>query len=132
MRQTPIQYDPAEAPNLLEAALLQGIVDYYQDPALTEQIRHCRVVQREYSGCGFFTTLVVSVDSPLIIEWKEGFRFRAGNDIEAPELSDGAGSILFIREGRLYFLEVFAHVDGDPAGLSSFALLPITRTTGSE
>ena len=132
MRQSLVQCDPAEALNPLEAALLQGIVDYYQDPALTEQIRHCRVVQREYSGCGFFIALVVSVGSPLIIVRKDGFRFRTGNDIEAPELSNGAGSVLFIREGLLHFLEVFAYVGGDPADLSGFALLPITRTTGSE
>lgn len=132
MRQTSVQYDPAEALNPLEAALLQGIVDYYQDAALTEQIRDCRVVQREYSGCGFFTSLVVSVGSPLVIVRKDGFRFRNGNDIEAPELSHGAGSVLFIKDGLLHFLEVFAYVDGDPATLSSFALLPITPTTGTE
>ena len=80
----------------------------------------------------FFATLVVPVGSPLIITRNDGFRFRTGNDIEAPELSHRAGSVLFIRDGPLHFLEVFAYFDGDPAELSRFALLPMPRTAGGE
>lgn len=115
-------------PNSMEAALLRSIAEFYQNPALAAQINQCRVTLREYSGCGFFTTLAVPADSPLIIADERNF---GGSDVEASGLSHGAGSILFIRNGLLDFLEVFAYVDGDPAALSSFALLPMTPVPGS-
>ena len=116
-----------ELPNLLEAALLRSIAEYYQYPALAAQISACRVTLREYSGCGFFTTLSVPADSPLITGDERTF---GGNDVEAPELSHGAGSVLFIRYGRLHFLEVFAYADGDPTALDRFTLQPIAPTAG--
>ena len=115
--------EPADnLPTPMEAALLRNIAEFYQNPALTAQINQCRVTLREYSGCGFFTTLVVPVDCPLIVAEE---RFFGGSDVEAPELSHGAGSILFTKNGRLDFLEVFAYVDGDAGNLSNFALLPM-------
>ncbi|WP_345057899.1 hypothetical protein [Hymenobacter glaciei] len=114
-------------PDAMEAALLRNIAEFYQNPALTAQISQCRVTLREYSGCGFFTTLTVPADSPIIISEEQ---FFGGSDVEAPELSHGAGSVLFIKNGRLDFLEVFAYADGDAAALSSFALLPITPSAG--
>jgi hypothetical protein len=106
----------------MEAALLQGIAAFYPDDALAGQISQCRVTRREYSGCGFFTTLVVPSDSPCIVT-KE--RYLNGGDVEAAGLSDGAGSILFIKDGLLDFLEVFAYADGDPAAVPDFAIKPM-------
>ena len=114
-------------PNALEAALLWNIAERYQNPALAAQIGQCRVTLREYSGCGVFTTLVVPADSPVIVSAAQTFD---GNDMEAPGLSGGAGSILFIRDGRLHFLEVFAYADGDPATLDSLTLLPMDPAAG--
>lgn len=120
--------EPADnLPNALEAALLRNIAECYQNPALAAQIDRCRVTLREYSGCGFFTTLVVPADSPVIVSAAQTFD---GNDIEAPELSGGAGSVLFIRDGRLHFLEVFAYADGDPTALNNLTLLPMDPAAG--
>ncbi|GAB3582201.1 hypothetical protein [Hymenobacter daeguensis] len=114
---------PHNQPNPLEAALLQGIAEFYRNDALAAQISQCRVTLREYSGCGFFTTLVVPDDSPGI---DVGKPYLNGCDVEAAGLSHGAGSILFVRDGRLDFLEVFAYLDGDPAALHDFTLKPMT------
>ena len=116
-------------PNPMEAALLRGIAEFYQNPALAAQIDRCRVTLREYSGCGFFTTLAVPADSPLIVSEEQTL---GGSDVEASELSHRAGSVLFLTNGLLDFLEVFAYVDGDPAALSSFAVLPMTSAAGLE
>ncbi|GAB3725646.1 hypothetical protein GCM10027594_07140 [Hymenobacter agri] len=110
-------------PNQLEAALLSGIAEHYQCPALAAQIATCRVALREYSGCGFFTTLIVPDYSPLINEAERTF---TGSDVAAGELSHGAGSILFVQNGRIHFLEVFAYADGDPAAVTGFTLQPIS------
>jgi hypothetical protein len=110
-------------PNAMEAALLQDIARFYQNDALVEQISQCRVALREYSGCGVFSTLAVPGDSSFIVAEKG---YLNGSDVEAPGLSHGAGSILFIKAGRLDFLEVFAYADGDPATVLDFTLKPAT------
>lgn len=116
--------EPSDSqPNPMEAALLRGIADFYQNTALSAQISQCQVTLREYSGCGFFTTLAVPPDSPAISGLASTL---GGGDVEASDLSHGAGSILFIKGGRLDFLEVFAYVDGDPATVLDFVLKPIT------
>lgn len=106
----------------MEAALLQNIVGFYQNAALTVQVGRCWVVLREYSGCGFFTTLAVPDDSPAIVGMDSAL---GGSDVEAAELSHGAGSILFLKHGRLDFLEVFAFIDGDPATVLDYTLKPM-------
>ena len=123
-----VQYDPADSLNLMEASLLRGITDFYQDPALAEQVQHCRVTQRAYSGCGFFTTLTVPVGSRQVVAGKA--RTYNGGDLDAPQLSHGAGSVLFLRAGIIDFLEVFAYADGDPATVDTFTLQPVEPTTG--
>ena len=116
-------YDPTDQLTPMEAALLKDIAVCHQNPALTEQIERCRVAKREYSGCGFFTTLMVPETSPLV-ETVGKDRTMWGRDIAAPELSHGAGSILFMEDGRIDCLEVFAYVDGDPAQVSGFTIVP--------
>ncbi|MBO2009864.1 hypothetical protein [Hymenobacter negativus] len=116
---------PGPADNLptpMEAALLRNIAEFYQNPSLTVQISQCRVVLREYSGCGFFTTLTTPANCPLIIAPKG---YYGGSDVEATELSHNAGSCLFTKDGRLDFLEVFAYVDGDPAEVTDFVIKPM-------
>jgi hypothetical protein len=103
-------YAPADALTALEAAILARIVARYQLPALTAQVQHCRVSQREYSGAGFFTTLEIpdSLDAlPSDIKTP-----LDGCQVAAPGLLPGAGSLLFVREGRLDFLEVYT-IEGD-------------------
>jgi hypothetical protein len=128
-------YDPADCLTPLEAALLRDIAAGHQNPALTEQIERCQVVKREYSGCGFFATLAVPAGSPVVeIEGMDGT--LGGGDVEAPELTWGGGSILFMKDGCLDFLEVFAYDAGDPSQLSAFRILSIgemfERNRGSE
>jgi hypothetical protein len=116
------QYDPPDLLTSLEAALLRWVAAEHQLPALTAQIQNCRVSMREYSGAGFFTTLAVPGGCEPIV--KPTIGPYDGPEIQAPELSHGAGSLLFVRHGLLYFLEVYANVDGDPAQVSAFELMP--------
>ena len=116
-------YDPTDQLTPMESALLQGIAACHRNPALTEQIERCRVAKREYSGCGFFTTLMVPEASPVVEIVGTG-RILDGSNIKAPELSHGAASVLFLKDGRIHILEVFAYVDGDPAQVSGFTIVP--------
>jgi hypothetical protein len=106
-----IHYAPPAALTALEAAILAYLTAHYQLPALTAQVQHCRVSQREYSGAGFFTALTMA--DPAIALLSDVLSPLEGCQIEAPGLSDGAGSLLFVREGRLHLLEVHTWGKGD-------------------
>lgn len=69
---------------------------------LREQARSVRVSDREFTGVGFFATLVVGDDAPLT----DPRNFEIADvwaDIEG--LEHGAVFVLFIRDGRLNMLE---------------------------
>jgi|GEM_PF-1424367 len=118
-----LHYAPPAALTPLEAAILAYLAAHYQLPALTAQVQHCRVSQREYSGAGFFTALAIADPaSPLLSDVASPLE---GCQIEVPGLTDGAGSLLFVREGRLHFLEVHTWGEGDIVPeASEFVLRP--------
>lgn len=106
-----LDYSPPAALTALEAAILGCLAARHQLPALTAQVQACRVSQREYSGAGFFTTL--EIPASVAILPRDIRRPFDGCEIEAPGLTDGASSLLFVRKGRLHFLEVHTWGDGD-------------------
>jgi len=81
--------------------------------SLREQLHDLSVQGREYTGVGFFTSLVV-----------RGTPARCGRVViddvvgSIPELARPVGFILFVEEGQLHVLEGFAHAEEwrDPLG----------------
>lgn len=72
---------------------------------LKQQLAVASVIGRENSGCGFFTTMVVSPDARLV----SGPRVL-GHQTHARivGLEHGLGFVLFLEDGRLHMLEAFA------------------------
>jgi hypothetical protein len=82
--------------------LLQG--DHPILTILQQQYASAKVESREFSGVGFFTEFEVSETVPLV----EPPNFAAGNvDIQLQNLPNGAGCVLFIRDGKLACLECY-------------------------
>lgn len=100
-------YAPPAALTALEAAILNCLVARH--PLLAGQVQQCRVSRRECSGAGFFTTLDVGNAPPLSVVAGQ----FDGCLIQAAGVPDGADSLLFVREGRLDFLEVYVFTQGD-------------------
>jgi hypothetical protein len=82
--------------------ILQG-----EHPVLTilrQQFAAAKIVSRNFSGVGFFTDFEVPDTAPLV----EPSHFAAGNvDIQLENLRYGAGCVLFVRDGKLDFLECY-------------------------
>lgn len=86
---------------------------------LRRQLDTCRVVDREFTGAGFFTDLRCDTD-------------RAGppvlnivlNDVHADfeGFPHGAGLLLFVEEGMLAMLEGFCWAEGWPDSMDKFEL----------
>lgn len=87
---------------------------------LREQVERAKLVQREYSGVGFFCTFEVSSDAPIVIGKGD---FEIGDVFANMDgLAHGAGFLLFIRDGYLDFLEGFSYDEPWPSEDGNFTL----------
>lgn len=89
--------------------LLQG--DHPFLAALRKQYLSIHVVRHEFSGNGFFTTFEVPEGIPIVTPKN----ISGGNvEIELENLPNGAGCVLFIRDGKLSMLEIYSNTDPWP------------------
>ena len=100
----------------LERAVLHEIEAHTSEPilGLAQQIEAARVVARENTGSGFFTTFDVGL-SPLL----EGVRSPIGFVMATIDgLQHGMGFLLWIRNDRVYQLEGYSNAGEDTSGLN--------------
>ncbi len=89
--------------------LLQG--DHPTLAVLRQQYSSAKVIRREFSGVGFFTTFKVPENIPKVTPEN----ISGGNvDIELENMPNGAGCVLFVRDGKINMLECYSHTDPWP------------------
>ena len=92
----------------LEAKLLALLLGGDQPvlAVLRKQAAVATVIQREFSGVGFFTTFAVPDGVPLA----NPPSFAGGDvNIQLEDVSHGAGCVLFVRDGKVEMLECYTH-----------------------
>lgn len=104
--------------NKLDKEILDWIASHSDDGVLCEQLRHAKVIRRDYMRTGFFIYFEVPDDVPLL----DGIMRPVCPDISSPLLLDGAGSSLFYRNGRLHYLEIYARGGFFPQDIVEFGL----------
>ncbi len=87
-----------------EQAILEWITTHTANPELAAQLRTARVRKRDNTRTGVF---VYFEPNPAAAAVPTGVRPVCPRVI-APGLIDGAGCDLFLRDGRLHYLEVYA------------------------
>ncbi len=86
--------------------LLQG--DHPVLDVLRKQYTVAKIASREFSGVGFFTKFEVSETVPLV----EPLNFAAGHvGVQLEKVPNGMGCVLFVRNGKLAFLEGYTYTD---------------------
>ena len=102
---------------------------------LREQATHARVVTRETTGVGFYTTIEVDADAPpspacVGNPVGQGHDFPDEVHAELDGLEHGAGFLLWLEGGRLETLEGFAYAERWPSEVRRFdvRLLPVSRS----
>ena len=86
---------------------------------LQQQLEVCSVGKQEFTGVGFYTTLVV----PENISRTEGLNFKFGDVIgEIAGLSSGAGFLLYVKDGVLDMLEGYSYDEPWPSSVNDFNL----------
>lgn len=98
--------------------------------AFAEQVRRATVLSRQHSGVGFFTDFDVPDDVPLL-----GGDFRTELAVvhsEHPDLSNGAGFVVFATDGKLSCLEAFTYGEEWPADESKFSISKLSTDSLGE
>ena len=89
--------------------------------SLREQLRACRVKEREFTGCGFFCFL--ECDRSVSAARTTSETLTLGDvDAEISGLNHGAGFVLFVTRGYLDNLEGYSFEEPWPAKISEFTL----------
>lgn len=109
--------------NALERAVLEKLFagDHPSFPALRAQLDRVRVIERTFSGVGFFADLVVPEDVEPARLHRDSLWF---GDVAAEfdGLAHGGGFVVRIAEGRLEMLEGYTFDEPWPAEGTGFRL----------
>ena len=104
----------------LERDVLDCMAQHLDVPHLREQIAASVPTSREYTGHGFFTKLNVLGDMPAIRVPSP----ISGPVIEASGIDYGGAAILFLIDGRIDQLELYANGDRFAESVEGFNLTP--------
>ena len=106
--------------NIFEDEVMHRLIEEKAELSniLLKQYNNATVVNRKFTGVGFFTDFEIS-DKSLII--REPLNFEFGSvQAETPHLQHGIGFILFIRNGFIDFLEGYTYGEPFPTDFSSY------------
>lgn len=121
----PMPGDPEARLTALERGVFELLLegDHPNLDILRKQLEDCVVIEREMTGVGFFTTVKIADGHPPVRPDLEIIHLD-GVYVRTPQLADGAGFVLFIREGYLDFLEGYTY--GEPwPGKMEFTLYKV-------
>jgi hypothetical protein len=106
----------------LEKAVLDMLLDVQGEPfaTLRQQMEHVTVIDREFTGVGFFTTFSIRDGAPVACNLPDSTFGDVGAEI--PGLMHGAGFVLFIRDGGVSMLEGYTYDQPWPATTDGFKL----------
>ena len=106
-----------ETLNSLETAILEKMLSGDKEPfnTLRRQYRRAKVMERRFTGVGFFTHIYVPSDAARLPD-REGLEI-GDVSAEIAGLRDGADFVLFVRDGAIDTLEGFCYDEAwpDPA-----------------
>lgn len=108
--------------NEFEQAVLDKLLagDHEILAGLREQAAHARVTSREQTDSGFYCNFEVPADIPTLNGSPD---FELGDvDASVDGLEHGAGFLLFVRNGRISFLEGYSYEEPWPAKVKNFRL----------
>lgn len=105
----------------LEAEILKWFSEHYQ--YLNQTVKELEISKKEVTDIGSFTYFKQTSMNQELVE--ANWMNIPGPYIESPDLSNGASSLLHIKEGRIDYLEIFAMEDEDNANnIKNYKLTP--------
>ena len=102
----------------LDQEILSWIAQRTDSAELKTQLDQAKVARRDYMRTGFFVYFERQSEIPAI----PGGLVVQTPHIDSAQLLDGAGTSLFLRDGRLHYLEIYARGGFFPEQLEEFSL----------
>src|SRR6266404_7198818 len=95
----------------LESAVLEKLLIKHGEPfhTIRKQLAHASVSSREFTGVGFFTHFTIPSEAPVRRDLDSTELGDVGAQIRG--LQDGAGFLLFVRDGVVTMLEGYTYGD---------------------
>ena len=106
----------------IENDILTWIRERTENQPLRHQFAAARPKKREYTGVGCFVDLELPDDCPLVDVVQGDGRTISGPQIRSRLLECGAGSMVFVEEGRVDLLEIYAYGNSFPKNLTEYQL----------
>ncbi len=95
--------------NNLEFAILEWIKSKYQNESLSNQIDSISKIEREYTGVGFFISILLPETITTLNNDLADQTFLNGPSIRSSGIEFDGCSILFIVDGKISTLELAAN-----------------------
>jgi hypothetical protein len=102
----------------LDQEILTWIAERTDSSELKAQIDCANVTKRDYMRTGYFIYFAVP---PEVLPVEKSLSL-VSPDILSSDLLDGAGTSLFLRNGKIHYLEIYARGGFFPEALSSYSL----------
>ncbi len=93
-----------------------------EESIISSQIEEVRVTSREHTGVGLFVNLSVSEHAPTLRTSNRYIETTPKVHLDHPELSNGAGAMLWFAEGRISCLECYSYGNSWPTDESLFVI----------
>ena len=107
-----------KAMDKLDQTILTWIAQQTNSIALKAQIESAKVIKRDYMRTGYF----IYFEVPPEIAPVDRSVGLVSPDILSPELVDAAGTTLFLRKGKIHYLEIYARGGFFPERLKVYSL----------
>lgn len=112
--------NPSDFEKLVLSAIIEG------DPeqvTLAQQLAFATVAERDYTGVGLYTKLLVDLKVPRLAHSSRYIEKIPKVHLTHPGLPDGAGALLWITDGRADTLECYTYNGEWPSDESQFSVL---------
>src|SRR5690606_10013283 len=93
-----------------------------QKDVILAQLATAKCASRDYTGVGLYTELAVSPAAPLMDEARWMIEDMPKGHAEHPQVTDGVGLILWVKDGYISCLESYTYEGRWPEDESSFRL----------
>ena len=105
--------------NVIEV-LIQGDPE---EKIIRSQLDGAKVTKRDYTGVGLYTEILVPKNCSRLSKSNRYIEETPKTHLEHPELSDGAGAMLWLNEGYVSTLECYTYEGNWPKNESLFNII---------
>lgn len=106
----------------LENDIVRWLLKNCEDSTVQRQLPHVLLRKRDYTGVGFFLHFTLPPDVIAAPDSAGDATPIPGPEIASSQLDSGAGTVVFLTDGRIDCIEIFAYGNHLPETLVDYTL----------